>query len=819
MNRQKFYRVPDPWHLYENTQRRKRKSAKAKEASCDENNQEVSIHKINLNHRELSRKNAERAIKTIVDKYNKGKDSNSAEPKSIFEEKVVCVEPEVKPEDNQHFRGDSFRVKVFVQKVHRKISLLRSYGITEKATTIHSLIFHYRDHELFAITTNQSWNVVQWCSDFEFPGKIAARILSRDGELQSTNKGLVGTELIRKTTHKQQKKTNPHDLLTLCTRYTAELRDDASILKLSCFQKDNAIPVTENGDNGETGGGDEGDEDNGEDEEKEERIQQSKKLPSKTKGVKVTVSLGNIRILKRLSTSDILSILSILSEISIGKETYTLNGDIEQNSTAHNKYLTAVHTDRSNELNLCLSKIVHDAIANDDRMAELDNYQLCHKHSSDFFNGWEFKLWYNKDVIREFSDIPTIKQIVVELRRVLGNVSADTSDQAFLQRLNHVKLSYRFGSSGKEKKPEKLMNFIDGLLCHSTDNGSVFWHVMGMWCHVQDGYINLVHNQFKKFLHDNLLTDKSDPAYLRIPWSNNANTSVDTTLKQYLGKFSCSENAWISDRPERDIFDMIRIGKNSSGRNVFFIYYFLPDLNNQTNNKCNRVAESIMQIGKVNIQRQNQNAHVAGSEDVKTQLKDVYQKLSRKHYFKVTCPNFNQFLQMMTEAKFYLAIGRDGTPATATAAGSIDVPSLANEKEMSKEIASNDIANVLQNLIDDKRDDDLNMVKLTAKEFGEKFDKCSGQRLAVLIHNRLCDHEYLEADGNSIRGKLLTIGRNNFAVTGSGRVNQFLYDRIISKFQPRACTVLSKLEFFVFREEISKLTITSFHLIEIPLQQ
>lgn len=764
-----------------------------------EDNQEVSIHKINLNHRKLSAMSVEKAIKFIVDEYNEGRNSNISDTKSSFEEMYVDHEPVVKPEDEEYFNGDSFSVKVYVQKVARKIPLLHSYGIKEKAITIHSLIFHYREAELFAVTTNQAWNVVQWCSDFDFPDIIAARILSKDGESRSTTKALVGTELTRNTTHKQQKKTNPHDVLTLCTRYTTDLRDNASILRLSCFQKNNTSTKHT-------------DEENGEDDEKkeeEEKVAQSTKPFNKIKLAKVTVSVGNIRIHKRFSTSDILSILSILSEISNDKETYNLNDEIEQNSTAHKKYLTTVHSERADELNLQLSKIIHDAIADDNKMAELENFQLCHKHTSDFFSGYDFKLMFRGDEIKTFSETPTIKEIVVELRDELGEVSANSSDRAFLQRLNNAKICYKFRN--KEKKPEKLLNFIDGLLTDVIDS-TVFWHVMGKWCQFQDGYIHLVHNQFKKILNDYLLTDKNDPAFLRIRWSNNLNMSHERKLQNYLEKFSNDGRSWISERPERDIVDMIRIGKDGGGRNTFFVYYFLPDLNTKTNVKCNRVAESIMQIGKANMQTYNQNADVAGSEDVKEQLKDIYTKLSQQRQLKSICPNFRQFLQMMAEAKFYLAIGRN---ASVT---SVDIPSLADEKEVSKEITSNDIADILENLFDTDLHDDREMVKRTALSLEERFEKCGGQRLAELIHRRLSENEYIEPDGNSIREKLLSINRNNFGITTNRRVNLFLYDKIILKFQPRACTVLSKLGFIDFSHEIAKLTIKSFNLIEIPLQ-
>lgn len=730
-----------------------------------------------------------------MEKYNDDKPH-----KCQFKSKKVQHEPVVKPEDEKYFEGDNFRVEVYVQKVARTISLLSSYGIKEKATIIHSLIFHYRKNELFAITTNQAWNVIQWCTDFEFPGIIAARILSKEGELESTNKGLVGTELTRKTTHKQQKKTNPYDLLTFCTRFTAELRDNASILKLSCFQKKKSISVPETGEDNEN--------------EIEEEVQ-AKKPCSKIKGVKVTVSLGNIRILKRFSTSDILSILSVLSEIANGKNTVNLDGENEQNSSAHKKYLTAVHTEVANELNVCLSEIIHDAIADDNKMAQLDNYQFCHKHSTDFFSGYDFKLHYKDHTVKEFSEIPTIKQIVVELRHDLGEIGQGTSGDDFYKLLNNAKISYNYGTNDSVKKQEKIMNFIDGMLYHSRDN-SVFWHVNAMWCHVQDGYLYLVHTQFKNILSRYLLTDKTDPAYLHVHWPKhrqNENTNPDTKLESYLKSYSNLDDTWTSEQPGQGIVDMIKIGKDNAGKNVFFVYYFLPGPNYKTNIKCNHVAESIMQIGKANSQMmkqtQGRSDDVAGSEEVRKQLDVIYRQVLEKRQFKIICPNFDKFLKMITGAKFFFAIGRE----TST----MDVPSLAKEKEMTTKISIDDIAGILENMVDENQNDDLEMIRQTAKTLKQPFDKSRCSQLAELIHHQLRQHEYIEAQGNSIRGKLMSQTKNNFDFTSNSNVNQFLYGKIISKFQPIVCTVLSKLGFIDMREEISKLTIKSFNLIEIPI--
>lgn len=790
----------DPRYLYDDTGRKTRSNRKL--IALDDV-QEVSIHKINLNHRKFNRMSIEYVIHAIVDTYN----DMRAEKKHKFIKKRVhdSFQPFVKDEDEEHFEGDDFQVAVYLQKVPKKISLLNSYGIREKAITIHSLIFHYRENELFAITTNQAWNVVQWCCDFEFPGIIAARILSKDGELESTNKGLVGTELTRKTTHKQQKKTNPYNILTFCTRFTAELRDNASILRLSCFQKKNL--------NSESG----------EESVDEERV----KVYNKIKGIKVTVSLGNVRILKRFSASDILSILSVLSEISNGRKTVDLDGKNEENSTAHKKYLTAVHTEVAKELNVCLSKIIHDAIANDNDMAELDNYQFCHKHSTDFFNGYDFKLYHNGDLIKDFkNETPSIKQIVIELRSCLGDISRDTSDEGFYQLLNKVKISYNYGTNGKVKKQEKFINFIDGLMYHSRDN-SVFWHVNAMWCHVQDGYLYLAHEQFKNILNNFLLVDKNDPGYLKCTWpidtrqQRQRNVNPDAKLKEYLKAYSDSGDTWTCENPGHDIVDMIKIGKDTAtGKKFIFVYYFLPTPNYKTNIKCNHVSESIMQIGKANKcmmgQTQGRNDDVAGSEDVKKQLNSVYKKVVQKRQFKTICPDFETFLKLMTGAKFILAIGRESGNQPCNT----EIPSLEKEKVMPTKVTINDIADIFENMVDLNVADDMRMLKMTSRTtLNQPFQKDRCLQLAESIHNLLKEKEFIEAKGNSIKGKLLSQSKKSFDLTSDRSVDEFLCEKIIYKFQPRVCSVLSKLGFIDMREEISKLTITSFNIIEIPCEE
>lgn len=261
---------------------------------------------------------------------------------------------------------------------------------------------------------------------------------------------------------------------------------------------------------------------------------------------------------------------------------------------------------------------------------------------------------------------------------------------------------------------------------------------------------------------------------------------------------------------------MLKIGKdNTTGKNVLFGYYFLPGPNYKTSIKCNHVAESIMQIGKANSravgQNRGKNDDVGGSEDVRKQLECVYSDVSPKRPFKEICPNFQTFLKMVAGAKFILAIGRELSSA-------IEIPSLQNEKVMATKITVEDIVDILNRMIDLNDRDVMKMLIETATTTNLTFNKDSCSQLAESIHQLLEQHELVNGTRNSITsGKLLSQNKNSFVLTNSSKVNEFLYEKIIYKYQPRVCTVLSKLAFIDLLKEIGKLNLNrSFNLLEIP---
>jgi len=97
---------------------------------------------------------------------------------------------------------------LYSQTVQKRIGLLSAFGISKSITTSNNVIFGYRPKEIFALTTGQAYNCVQWCSDYDFPAQIAARLLGEKGQLETSHKGLIGNQVSTRRTQKTHEQKN-----------------------------------------------------------------------------------------------------------------------------------------------------------------------------------------------------------------------------------------------------------------------------------------------------------------------------------------------------------------------------------------------------------------------------------------------------------------------------------------------------------------------------------------------------------------------------------------------------------------------------------
>jgi hypothetical protein len=153
--------------------------------------QEVPIHKINVNHSEFKNLDgvADRSSNSLEEKIiekifklnnNKKKEARSYRKEEKYKMHEVRTVPEMCEQDVAYFTRDDenekelepFKIQIYAQLINKRPALMTAYGVQDVSSqSCHTLTFHYRKGEIFVLTTNQAWTVVQWCSDFSFPGK------------------------------------------------------------------------------------------------------------------------------------------------------------------------------------------------------------------------------------------------------------------------------------------------------------------------------------------------------------------------------------------------------------------------------------------------------------------------------------------------------------------------------------------------------------------------------------------------------------------------------------------------------------------------
>jgi len=610
--------------------------------------QEVSIHKLQLQKfgGDLSESGI---IDVIVTKYNQagqnGNTQRTSREKYPFVESKVLNLPAIREEDQDLFNGEEYAVRVLTQTVQKRIGLLSAFGISKSTTIIHNLIFYHRPGEIFALTTGQAWHCIQWCSDYDFPAQIAARLLSEEGQLETNNKGLVGNQVSSRRTRKAHEQKNPFEILELCTSFSAKLRNNCSLRNFLAF----------------------------------------KSHPD----AKISVTLAAIRFKKRLDAADFPVILSHFSVISKGERTFVYAGpraDLNRPSTsnvpsspaqaepiqekdthAHLNSLTRVSTDSSKCLDTLLSSLICEALLQNPPnfpQGQMSSFAICHKHYEEFYSARVVNLHYKGQIIKVYHHVPSLDEILEELRglnlrQIVNNRQLEkrkgrkTFDEEFLEELTKVRLSFEM-ENGKGKKAEKLFNFLEGAYWNEVD-GRVYWHVLSQWCSVRDGYLFIVHQQFLDTVSKGIM-DGSQEAFLQIPWPRRDLNDQDQAdgipfaedeILNYVKLYINTQNwyAWMSPTAnsspvEGKLFDLMYIGEKKQ----IFLYYLTRTLDFKALTTSAKLTEATLSI---------KSAAMANGWASNTLL-EIFQS---NPSLEATFPNFEAFLSGISKARIVYAFG------------------------------------------------------------------------------------------------------------------------------------------------------------------
>jgi hypothetical protein len=782
--------------------------------------QPVSIHKLNMI---IINRTAPKTgcttmvqkIRWIVDQYNNKQLENYK-----YKEHEAQT-PQVNSKDQKYFMGDEFEVMVFVQVIPKTVSFLRGYGVKEQSQIVHGIVFHYRVDEIFAVTSGAGWNVVEKVSDFEFSGQLAARILSVQGSLESTKKGLVGNDTVSRKTHKRAEAESPFALLEFCMNYKAELRETACVFKLSCFQK--------------TSSNDDDDEESN-NEETEDQAPVASTYPNANSemrpvcGIKVTVNLRSVRILRRFKPSDILGILSFFSQISKGLPTTDIYGMEEKNSSAHINYLSPVSKETSDNLDRTLVRMIHDALWDRVRLDALDNFDFIHKLCDRFFDGEMFTLNFGRSKVRVWENRPpTCREVATAL--VDSDLTKDKvlTEEEFYNRFQKVRVSYKVRTEPSPLKPDKLLNFFDGIL---PFNGEVFWHVQGKWCRLRETYLLTVHREILAILENNLISnERHEPS--QFPFKLEANWPSPTTIAEFIRELDSTHgrvknitipvNIFIDQNRSRpdifvpnesfELFDMIRVrnGSNLTMESIgdLILYYIVPSLSYQIVNKGTQISSSLMSLRKA----VNTDRNLAGSEHTIESLKSIHCELKGtvKPQFRRLF-DFDMFLKKLADAEICLVIGKGSEEDVRRPI------SLEEESNRPTTITENHLEDVLKKEWATNKEAISNI----SKSFvcGVVMDMENFEPLSKKIVEELKKSKLLEGSGE-ITGKFVCASKSNFELVSAKQLQlslsekHFIYEKLVNPFQPINSNILAKLEIIRLDRTLRECGYRSFKILDV----
>ncbi|CAG7732007.1 unnamed protein product [Allacma fusca] len=480
---------------------------------------------------ELSRE--EQIIYDIVGEYNQKHKPKPQQGDVCYQ--VMESNPIELPSDFEQFlHGDNFSEKQFMKVTLSQDCIIRSNHVDVRNTNFHIVWFFYRPGEIFALTTNQAWRVVQKYSDHYFPRKIATRLCTEEGPKVTEDRVLIGEVIGRKTVCQIGKGTNVDATPVLRNSYTAEIRPDASILKLPCFTHGR------------------------------------KKYLGRTC---IEFGVAFVRFKLRLRFEDIPLILDHVSLIARGEKTWKFAGVEETDASIYQRSVVKVPPKLSTELEATLVNCIYEGIMT--KRLPPGCYIFSYRNSP-----------------QSYSSSPDLYRISSRLGKLPVNASlSDVFDGIRLwmdwetvdHALSDIQKHFKVKPVESESKKINWLDFVEAEMFHEDQN---FWRIRKTWCTVQPVFIIGAHAWFKEFLKTHLVTDDCDK-HLTFPWKNSdlrrlaQHHITNNVNKYYIDQYNGKEGYFLPPTAKRYLFDILYFDKSKPDTEIN-IYFVSSDFNSQT---------------------------------------------------------------------------------------------------------------------------------------------------------------------------------------------------------------------------------------------
>jgi hypothetical protein len=358
-------------------------------------------------------------------------------------------------------------------------------------TKVYFIIFLYRQYkqqvkekdktekqwELFALTTADAFQVVKPYANFQFPIKVALRVL--DPHLASAEKKpLAGHTDSTSETYRTDISLTQSEMETLWKWFKGFY---------SYFKFSSSLFNPEYGMTGFT-------------------LKNGK--PYK---IAVHIGVGKISVDKPLSMAQYELILEHFSRIANGEVTYCRKEEtdkegekkVEQEDAAIRSLenIQPVEKQKAAALNRSLLKVVWKCM---DPKIPLGGIYFGHRFYKDFHYSGVFQLKYDKEEV-EWNYRPTISEIMDTLRQLYG---AEIEFEAFIKKLENTKFKF-----DRKNQWFDLSEFFHGEIRYL---GEVYFRVDKVWLKVNADQLIVLQRDFHNLLEETLL--KEDAKVLSKPW-------------------------------------------------------------------------------------------------------------------------------------------------------------------------------------------------------------------------------------------------------------------------------------------------------------
>lgn len=321
--------------------------------------------------------------------------------------------------------------------------------------------------DIYALTSGDGWHVVRSYSDFNFPLKIALKVIDPKLSVIEAS-ALAGDKQAVTETYRSEYHLQEFELETLWRIFhvfTSVFKEDSSFYQLEAFEK--------------------------------------------TDKVGVRVGEGKITIHHKLSFIEYSELLNYFSELHHGKPTFDVNNKKEEEASSF-KYLQnirPVDQATSRDLDKKLSQHLLEYLQGKRKFFHLN---ISHKYYRDYYTSSWFELKYEKADFH-WQSPPSFHQIVECLRSIIKKPG---SPEAVLTLLKEAKL--KFSNGQKHNRNFPLIEFFAGELRDSKTH-QVYFRNNGIWLQVAANHLVTLDSAFHQMLKSTLIK-QSEPGLLPIPW-------------------------------------------------------------------------------------------------------------------------------------------------------------------------------------------------------------------------------------------------------------------------------------------------------------